>query len=227
VSASSEHLAARLRDHLLAHTPCTEDAALRRDVLDYAASVLGSERPATEGNYIDRLAAVRPGDVAQATLLGLTQAYWLRCSEQPEEAKASAESSVVEASTDHDDLASPLPQADYDGAMRWWDAATGAPIGDTMMHGRRVSGATYLADATGGARVLSWSEDRTVRWWDAATGAPVGDTMRHKDRVAGASYVADGSGGARVLSWSDDHTVRWWDACRCRSKSVAICRCGA
>ncbi|MCA3305755.1 MAG: hypothetical protein ING00_08105, partial [Roseomonas sp.] len=81
-----------------------------------------------------------------------------------------------------------------------------------MRHDYDVLGAIYVAEAPGGARVLSWSEDQTLRWWDAASGAPIGEPMRHDGRVLDATYVAEAQGGPRVLSWSDDSSLRWWDA---------------
>jgi hypothetical protein len=75
-----------------------------------------------------------------------------------------------------------------------------------------VYGATYVAEAPGGPRVLSWSYDHTLRWWDGASGAQIGEPMRHDNDVYGAAYVAEASGAPRVLSWSEDCAVRWWDA---------------
>ncbi len=63
------------------------------------------------------------------------------------------------------------------GTLRWWDAASGAPIGEPMHHSREINHATYVVDAPGGPRVLSRSMNE-LRWWDAASGAPIGEPMQ-------------------------------------------------
>ncbi|TBB37144.1 hypothetical protein ELH44_37875, partial [Rhizobium ruizarguesonis] len=59
-----------------------------------------------------------------------------------------------------------------------------------------------------GARVLSWSADKTLRLWNLTTGQQIGPAMQHDDAVYGALLMPD---GARVLSWSADKTLRLWN----------------
>ncbi len=89
-----------------------------------------------------------------------------------------------------------------DGALRLWDAATGAPIGAPMKHDAGVIGALFDKNER---HILSWSEDKTLRLWDAATGAPIGAPMKHQGSwVIGARFDKD---ERRILSWSDDGTL--------------------
>ena len=58
---------------------------------------------------------------------------------------------------------------DYEGAVRFWDTATGQPIGPTLSHtkGVRIETVAYSPD---GRIVITGSDDTTGRLWDAATG---------------------------------------------------------
>ena len=74
-----------------------------------------------------------------------------------------------------------------------------------MRHERTVSDALWSSD---GARILSWSADKTLRLWDVASGQPLGPAMRHEGEVNGALWSGDET---RILSWSSDKTLRLWD----------------
>jgi WD40 repeat protein len=52
---------------------------------------------------------------------------------------------------------------------RVWDAAAGAPIGQSMKHEGGVFSAAFASD---GARVVTASEDKTARVWKAPPLAP-------------------------------------------------------
>jgi|CXWL01.1.fsa_nt_gi WD40 repeat protein len=92
----------------------------------------------------------------------------------------------------------------YDRVARWWNAATGAQVGEPMEHDSGVTGALL---SPGGDRVLSW-DGSEIRQWDAATGREVASAIAH-DGVEGASYSAQGD---RVLSWGYDGFARIWNA---------------
>jgi hypothetical protein len=87
-------------------------------------------------------------------------------------------------------------------AVRWWDAASGERIGEPMRHDRSVTGATYVAAAPGGPRVLSWSIDHTVRWWDAASGAEAAPPL-HFDRAPIMAWALPVAGGLSLLVVTD------------------------
>jgi hypothetical protein len=73
--------------------------------------------------------------------------------------------------------------------LRFWDAATGAAIGEPMRHEGKVKGAVYSPD---GKRILSWSDDKTLRFWDAVTGAAIGEPMRLRLVTPGEGEEKDG-----------------------------------
>ena len=93
-----------------------------------------------------------------------------------------------------------------DKTARFWDAATGRPIGSPMSHQQSVSALAFSPD---GKTVLTGSGDNTARLWDAATGQPIGVPMQHKDHVMAVTFSPDGK---TVLTGSLDKTARLWDA---------------
>jgi WD40 repeat protein len=92
------------------------------------------------------------------------------------------------------------------GAMaQLWDARTGQPMGQPMLHQGAVLFACFSPD---GARVITASSDFTAHLWDGATGQPLGKPMRHDDWVTTAGFSPDGK---RVVTGSYDNTARLWD----------------
>jgi dipeptidyl aminopeptidase/acylaminoacyl peptidase len=93
-----------------------------------------------------------------------------------------------------------------DGAVRVWDAATGAEV-------RRLPGyegqVGTVAASPNGKWVAAGGSDRAVRLWDAQTGEPCGTLRGHRGAVVGLAFAPDGKG---LLSAADDGTVILWDA---------------
>lgn len=82
----------------------------------------------------------------------------------------------------------------------------GGPLLQTFAgHTGGVLGAAVL---DGGARALSWSEDRTLRLWDLASGRSLQTLEGHTGTVEGAVVLG---GGARAVSWSEDWSLILWD----------------
>lgn len=90
--------------------------------------------------------------------------------------------------------------------VRVWDATTGEPIGDPIVHDQAVTGAALSPD---GSRVVT-SYGRTVRIWDAATAAPIGEPLPHEERVTSIAWSRDGT----RIATAAGPTIRLWDAQR-------------
>src|SRR6266487_802863 len=96
--------------------------------------------------------------------------------------------------------------ASNDKTARFWDAASGKPIGEPMKHETAVKSAQFSPD---GQRVVTASRNRTARLWDAASGKPIGEPMKHEAAIKSARFSPDGQ---RVVTSSYDNTARLWDA---------------
>jgi WD40 repeat protein len=96
--------------------------------------------------------------------------------------------------------------ASEDKTARLWDAVSGQPIGEPMMHDGIVRLAQFSPD---GQRVVTASQDTTARLWDGVSGKPLGEPMKHDGWVSSAQFSPDGQ---RVVTASDDTTARLWDA---------------
>src|SRR5262249_62329776 len=59
-----------------------------------------------------------------------------------------------------------LATADWNGAVKLWNARTGEKIRDLEGHGQLVADVAFSPDG----RLATASHDRTVRIWDPATG---------------------------------------------------------
>ena len=70
-----------------------------------------------------------------------------------------------------------------DGEARLWDAATGKPIADPMIHRGSIRAIAFSAD---GRACLTGSDGGEARLWDAATGKPIAAPMIHRGPVHGA-----------------------------------------
>jgi WD40 repeat protein len=98
--------------------------------------------------------------------------------------------------------------ASADRTARIWDAASGQPLGQPMLHTKDVWSAAFSPD---GRYVVTASEDGTGRVWDGMTGDPVSPPLRHRQGAAvfQACFSPDSS---LVLTASGDGTARLWDA---------------
>ena len=96
--------------------------------------------------------------------------------------------------------------ASWDATARVWDAATGAPITESLRHQGRVTMAAFSGDDR---RVVTASDDGTARVWDATTGRQETAPLEHRGNVTVAAFSTDGT---RVVTASEDGTARVWDA---------------
>jgi tetratricopeptide (TPR) repeat protein len=108
-----------------------------------------------------------------------------------------------------------------DQTARLWDADTGRPIGQPMVHRETL---TSLAFSPDGTTVLTGSQDRMARLWDAATGRPIGQAMEHSGAVNAVAFSPDGK---TILTGSEDRTARQWDAASGRPIGQAMEHSGA
>jgi len=97
------------------------------------------------------------------------------------------------------------------GEVRLWNASTGNPIGEPLLHGAEgeqgmVNSASFSAD---GMRIVTASADKTVHLFESATGKRLGDIIRHQAGVNSAAFSPDGT---CLVTASDDGTARIWDA---------------
>ncbi len=99
-----------------------------------------------------------------------------------------------------------LATAGFQRAARVWDAATGWPIGEPMVHGR---GVTRVAFSPDGKRLATSSWDRG-RIWDAATGAPLTPPMKEQCDQISAAFSPDGRYVVTTSGFQRTATV--WDA---------------
>ncbi|KAG8717427.1 hypothetical protein FRC08_007514 [Ceratobasidium sp. 394] len=95
-----------------------------------------------------------------------------------------------------------------DGAVRIWDAETGAAVLNPLLgHSKKVACAVFSPN---GRRIASCSYDHTIRIWDAVTGSELCAPLNgHSSYV---NSIAFSPNGERIASCSDDQTVRIWDA---------------
>jgi tetratricopeptide (TPR) repeat protein len=93
----------------------------------------------------------------------------------------------------------------HDHTARLWDAASGEPIGQPLVHSRAVWSVAFSPD---GKTVLTGSQDRTARLWDAASGRPLGSPMNHPDPVNAVTFSPDGK---IILTGSGDKSAQLWD----------------
>ncbi|MDD5322792.1 MAG: WD40 repeat domain-containing protein [Methylococcales bacterium] len=93
----------------------------------------------------------------------------------------------------------------YEKGVGLWDAKTGKPLGDAMMHLRNV----FAQFSPDGSRVVTASDDKSARLWDANTGKSLGEAMMHEKAVRSAQFSPDGT---RVVTVSEDNSARLWNA---------------
>jgi WD40 repeat protein/serine/threonine protein kinase/Flp pilus assembly protein TadD len=94
---------------------------------------------------------------------------------------------------------------------RVWDAATGRPVGEPLVHPRGpVFAVAFHPD---GKTVVTGCEDGKVRRWDPATGKPVGKPLSHDGPVYAVAYSPDGktlfTGGENLKTGRGEG--RFWD----------------
>jgi WD40 repeat protein len=96
-----------------------------------------------------------------------------------------------------------LALADYDNAVRLWEAQTGKERATLGEHGGLVFSVAYSRD---GKSLASAGDDGTAKIWDVATHKA--HTLPHLGPVRGVAFSPDGQ---RLASAGAEGTVRLWD----------------
>ncbi|QRV93344.1 hypothetical protein RhiJN_21362 [Ceratobasidium sp. AG-Ba] len=104
-------------------------------------------------------------------------------------------------------LSRKLATGSDDGAVRVWDAETGASVLEPIQaHSERVWSVAFSPD---GRLIVSGSTDGTVRVWDTETGTEALDPL--EGHSASVHCVTFSPSGAFIASASDDGSMRVWD----------------
>jgi hypothetical protein len=98
-----------------------------------------------------------------------------------------------------------LASGGVEGAVKVWDARTGALLHRCQGHRGRVSALAWSPD---GALLASGSGDTLVRLWSPRTGQLVRELRGHEAWVLAVAFSGDGQ---RLASASYDETARLWD----------------
>ncbi len=98
-----------------------------------------------------------------------------------------------------------IATASFDKTARLWDAATGEPNGEPLVHPDWVFDAVFSPD---GRRLLTTCRDGMARVWSLAERRPVAPPMAHGDEILPAAFTPD---GRWVVTASMDRTARVWD----------------
>ena len=94
-----------------------------------------------------------------------------------------------------------------DGRARWWDVATGKPIGKPLVHGNE-QGYYTLALSPDGRVLATGGKDMRVIRWDAATGEQIGAPLFCNGRVHMLAFLRD---GRRFVTGTRDGALQIWD----------------
>ena len=92
------------------------------------------------------------------------------------------------------------------GVARFWDTATGNPVGEPLPNQGHALCAAYSPD---GRTVLTGAKSGTAQLWDAASGRPIGPPLAHPLEVWGAAFSPD---GRVVATCCHDGRARFWEA---------------
>ncbi|MDE0021959.1 MAG: WD40 repeat domain-containing protein [Candidatus Poribacteria bacterium] len=92
-----------------------------------------------------------------------------------------------------------------DGAVKVWNAETGALIHTLRGHGGKANLAAFSPD---GKRIVSAGDDNTVKIWNADNGSLIHTLKEHRGKVRGAAYSPDG----KTISSVGEYDVKIWDA---------------
>jgi WD40 repeat protein len=117
-----------------------------------------------------------------------------------------------------------------DNMARFWDAATGKPIGAPLQHQGSVNAVAFSRDgkiALTGSGGESWpfgvlSNRGEARLWNVATLQQIGQALEHAGAVVAVTFGPD---NRPVLTADSSGTVHVWEmAVRCRVKRPCRCR---
>ncbi len=95
-----------------------------------------------------------------------------------------------------------------DNAVRLWDAATAAPLGQPLPHPGPVFSIGCSADSR---FIVTGCADGAARLWDAATGRPVLTPMQTPAPAKPLRAVAFSPDGKTILTAGDDRILRLWE----------------
>jgi len=98
-----------------------------------------------------------------------------------------------------------LLSAGADNFARFWDPATGQPLGNPLAH---ANGAYAVALSPDGRTAVTGGADPTVPLWDVPTRRPRLHLSGHQGGVNDLAFSPD---GRFVLTASKDQTARLWD----------------
>lgn len=93
------------------------------------------------------------------------------------------------------------------GSARIWDAKTGVPVTEPLMHEKTVRGAAFTHDDS---RLLTWSDDGSLRIWSVANGSLLAK-IKLDARIQGVTLSPDES---RLVTWGGSQRAgmaRVWD----------------
>lgn len=103
------------------------------------------------------------------------------------------------------DTSKPFQFPSKEGAARLWDARTGAPASQELIHRHSLRNAAFSRDGRFFATAC-W--DGTARVWDGRTGEPVTPALPHDGVVYSVDFSPD---NRRLLTTSTDRRARIWD----------------
>jgi eukaryotic-like serine/threonine-protein kinase len=92
-----------------------------------------------------------------------------------------------------------------DGTVRFWEVATGRPLGTIRAHDTEVNSAAFSPD---GQTLATAGDDGQVRLWDVGTGELRGTIPAHQGD-AGVRFALDGR--TLISGGSQDHWIKLWD----------------
>ncbi len=101
-----------------------------------------------------------------------------------------------------------LASTGLDGAVRFWDLATGEPAANlpTLKESGWASNVTYSPDGT---KLVVGRDNGLVQLWDLASAKESFRLQKHQDRVQGIAFTPDGTRFATAAE--GDSRVRVWD----------------
>jgi tRNA A-37 threonylcarbamoyl transferase component Bud32 len=109
-----------------------------------------------------------------------------------------------------------MATASSDGTARLWDAATGQPHGDPVVHDGPVLAIVFSPDSR---LLVSAGEDHTAKICDVQDGVPRGSVLEHPDKVWCVAFSPDSK---KVLTGCEDGQARVWDGATCKLLDPAL-----
>ena len=99
-----------------------------------------------------------------------------------------------------------------DGMVRRWDAMSGAPVGQALVHSGQVLSMAFSRGTP--ALLATGSSDKSVRIWDVATGTLIGQPIPQPDLVNSVEFSPDGRTLLVATGWRDHpvaSSARVWE----------------